>query len=229
VDNRFLVLAEPRGVLILDVRMLESTGVPVPTPNAPRPRPSTAFHLPEGLPAWEEAALAVPLQHARPVPGDSSLPPPLTLITLSRAGAAPAPLTELRGPQVLQRYELIPYIDKSHGGVAWSFVRGERYSAPSSTEVLVLGPTGRGAFLQTRVVQSAPTRCVAGFEVPPLPKNVRSGGQIKQPAGPLYARRCAVGEAAVRRYRLMAYALDDILGRLIVGNRDGTIEVLDFV
>lgn len=46
--------------------------------------------------------------------------------------------------------------------------------------------------------------------------------------GELYARRCATGELARRQYRLSAMDFEDAAGRLIVGNSDGWVEVMDF-
>jgi hypothetical protein len=215
--DRFLVLVDSHGVLVIDV--------PALAPGQSTPGATTLFNLPPGLAPWDEAALVVPLSHRKPIEG---VPPPVTLVTLSRADPSPIHPTSLRGEQVLARYDLVPKqkegdgVDQPHG-VTWTFMHGANIPASRSAEVLELGPSGRGAFVQTIVRAEKPHRCVTPFTDPASDiDGLRLGGA-------LYARRCATGEAASRRFRLCAFTLDDVAGRLVVGNRDGTIEVLDFV
>ena len=45
---------------------------------------------------------------------------------------------------------------------------------------------------------------------------------------PLYAPRVGTGEAAHKKYRIMSVALEDTVGRVAVGCRDGKVQILDF-
>jgi hypothetical protein len=44
----------------------------------------------------------------------------------------------------------------------------------------------------------------------------------------LYTRPCGMGEIVARKFSIVAATIDDAAGRVVLGNRDGTIDVLDF-
>ncbi|EIN11615.1 hypothetical protein PUNSTDRAFT_131772 [Punctularia strigosozonata HHB-11173 SS5] len=104
---------------------------------------------------------------------------------------------------------------------------------PPSAGGFAFGPSGRGVCLVTRNLAAPsgreryPARCVV-----PLDVGVGGAGEDASEAwageGHVYARRCGVGEVAARRYQLTAVALEDAVGRVAIGDRDGIVRVLDF-
>jgi hypothetical protein len=95
-----------------------------------------------------------------------------------------------------------------------------------------------------------PVRCIASFDVPILRDGVLvdvdtiapgtdtaeatdadaaiRASLLRVHAGALYARQCGMGEVITRKYGMMAATIDDGAGRIVLGNRDGTVQVLDF-
>ncbi len=120
--------------------------------------------------------------------------------------------------------------------------------APSSCE-LHIGARGKGFWIQTRNVVTRhsehPARCLIGFDIT---KARLEEGQTLQTVDPtakreprivdnvlrvceedIYARTCSMGEVFWKKYSLVSADLEDTVGRIAVGDRDGMVEVLDYV
>ncbi|CAL1706693.1 unnamed protein product [Somion occarium] len=123
-------------------------------------------------------------------------------------------------------------------------------TAPSSCN-LVVGMNGKGVFFETKTIttstrSSYTARCIGGFELvrtegrPVQRGKLESGSPSKiwhPPCGPpnfveckkeIYSRRCDMGEILYRRYSLTSVALEDMVGRIAVGDRNGVVEVLEY-
>ncbi|KAI0373990.1 hypothetical protein BV20DRAFT_1011942 [Pilatotrama ljubarskyi] len=109
--------------------------------------------------------------------------------------------------------------------------------APSSCDLRV-GPSGKGFWTETRnvVVRHAknPARCLVGFEVTTAKDEAKDGGKAGPPAARvelckdvLYTRRCNIHEILWKKYMVSSTALEDVVGRIAVGDVTGRVEVLD--
>lgn len=114
---------------------------------------------------------------------------------------------------------------------------------------LAVWPSGRGFWVQTNNVETNhmqfPARCVMGFDIasprqaqaistergdklPPLPEVDLNANIVHFCEGPLYARRCDMSHILRKRYALKTVDLEDVIGRLAIGDKDGKVEVLDY-
>jgi len=110
---------------------------------------------------------------------------------------------------------------------------------------LAVGPNGKGFWIETRNITTAhstyPARCFVGFDVtthfvPPAAKSTKGERAVGHWASDLvvrerelYASRVGMGEVAQRKYRILASSLEDTVGRVAIGGRDGRVQILDFV
>ena len=118
---------------------------------------------------------------------------------------------------------------------------------------LTAGRGGKGFWIQTDNTESNhkkyPARCFMGFDVlgpktvgnvPNLPclhprspldehDSSSTSNDLHLCAGPIYTRRCAMTEIVKKTYSLRAVDIEDVLGRIVVGDKTGKIEVLDYV
>ncbi|KAI0317212.1 hypothetical protein OF83DRAFT_1172202 [Amylostereum chailletii] len=107
---------------------------------------------------------------------------------------------------------------------------------PPSCANLTLGRNGKGFWTETRNITTGhatyPARCLVGFDV--VSRVVfRDGTPVWENEfvvreGVLHASRMGIGEVAQKKYRLMSAALEDTVGRVAIGGRDGRMQVLDF-
>ena len=120
--------------------------------------------------------------------------------------------------------------------------------APSCCSLSVW-PSGKGCWVQTDNVEAKHTeyfaRCIMGFNVV-SPRQAQAlqaehGDKLARGPGPhpganvvhlcdgpLYARRCDMSHILHKRYALKSADLEDVIGRLAIGDKDGKIEVLDY-
>jgi hypothetical protein len=131
-------------------------------------------------------------------------------------------------------------------GGRWSVGEKAVRVAPSSATGMVVGPSGRGIWLENRPFpvsgpgrrggETKPARCVVSFDIPllrsgvdaqvPVPERVR--GLFRAHDQALYSRPCGMGEVVARKFSIMSATINDAAGRVVLGNRDGTVDVLDF-
>jgi hypothetical protein len=174
-----------------------------------------------------EARVIIPRGHAaRAWPADTLYPSALVLAL---------------GPHALSSLPLFVDADVGAGRGGWAAGEWESFPVPPSAGALAAGAagTGRALWLETRALPAGgpgarrgntrPARCVLRLDVPAA----RDGVQIpcvpdmRVHAREIFARPCGVGEVVRRKYALVALALDDAAGRVALGNRDGTVQVLD--
>ena len=112
--------------------------------------------------------------------------------------------------------------------------------APSGCHLRV-GPSGKGFWVQTENVETKyrqyPVRCIRGLNIarenpsqeqrPDESKTTAKANVLHMRNG-LYARRCLMGEIIMKRYYLSTVDLEDVVGRIAVGDSRGKIEVLDY-
>jgi hypothetical protein len=109
---------------------------------------------------------------------------------------------------------------------------------PPSCSNLVVGRNGKGFWMETRNLtcghRTFPVRCFVGFDAtshvvpaqdsqPARWQNdlvVRKNGMYKSRVGP--------GEVHERKYRILTSSVEDTVGRIAIGGRDGRVQVLDF-
>ncbi|TFY59498.1 hypothetical protein EVG20_g7773 [Dentipellis fragilis] len=119
--------------------------------------------------------------------------------------------------------------------------------APSCTN-LIVGENGKGLWTETRNITTSqstyPARCMIGFDLNAelvRPPPATTGGKNEHPSRgywkfnfvvrerEMYAARVGMGEVARRQYRITTSALEDTVGRIALGSRDGKVEVVDLV
>lgn len=122
--------------------------------------------------------------------------------------------------------------------------------APSSCYFRA-GPSGKGVWVQTDNVETNrakyPARCIMGFEIianaaageskagsepssdGPSADHIPGEESLYRCQGPLYSRRCDMGEIIRKKYSILSVDLEDAVGRIAVGDKNGKVEVLDYV
>ena len=109
---------------------------------------------------------------------------------------------------------------------------------PPSCGNLVTGRNGKGFWMETRNLtcghRTFPVRCFVGFDA--TSHLIRA--QDSQPArwenelairkNGLYKSRVGPGEIHERKYRILSSSLEDTVGRVAIGGRDGRVQILDF-
>ncbi|KDQ55883.1 hypothetical protein JAAARDRAFT_159340 [Jaapia argillacea MUCL 33604] len=121
--------------------------------------------------------------------------------------------------------------------------------SPSCSQ-LYLGSSGKGFWMETRNTTTNhttyPARCIVGIDISRNPR-LPTLDEIEAPkeqrgreltwadasntvkiCESMVEMRVGINEVARRRYRLTAAALDGSVGRIVVGNREGKVKVLDF-
>jgi len=124
-------------------------------------------------------------------------------------------------------------------------------SVPPSCSSLRAGASGKGFWMQTENITSRhsvhPARCLMGFDVQLesgvddcLDRKKESTDRRKRVEGhpgwnelhvgqnPVYSRRCAMGEIVEGKYSITSNDLEDTVGRIALGDRNGWVEVLDY-
>lgn len=120
---------------------------------------------------------------------------------------------------------------------------------PSSCR-LTAGRSGKGFWIQTDNAESKhtkfPARCLIGFDIvgPKMANKESMSTALEVDArrepesvsntlhlceGKIYARRCDMSEVIRKTYSLRAADIEDIVGRVAVGDKTGKVEVLDYV
>lgn len=119
---------------------------------------------------------------------------------------------------------------------------------------LHVSQSGKGFWMQTRNVSTRrciyPARCLIGFDVVqrgreeeeeeaghigevsgsrPQAGDVTRENDLHVCEGELYSRRCDMSEIMWRKYVIITADLEDTVGRIAVGDRDGKVVVLDYV
>lgn len=123
-------------------------------------------------------------------------------------------------------------------------------SVAPSCRGLRIGQNGKGFWMQTCNVQSRhsvyPAQCLIGFEVAlgmgdghegrtadAADRRLDASGRVVETSlhvceGELYSRRVSMNDVLWRRYPIVAADLEDTVGRVAVGDRDGKVVVLDY-
>jgi len=111
-------------------------------------------------------------------------------------------------------------------------------TVPPSCGNLVVGRNGKGFWMETQNLtcghSTFPVRCFVGFDV----ESHLVPAQDSQPArwqndltirkDGLYKSRVGPGEVHERKYRILTSSLEDTVGRIAIGGRDGRFQILDF-
>jgi hypothetical protein len=109
---------------------------------------------------------------------------------------------------------------------------------PPSCSNLVTGHNGKGFWMETQNLtcghSTFPVRCFVGFDA----TSHLIPGRESQPArwenvlviqkNGLYKSRVGAGEIHERKYRILTSSLEDTVGRIAIGGRDGKVQILDF-
>jgi len=109
---------------------------------------------------------------------------------------------------------------------------------PPSCSNLVVGRNGKGFWMETQNLTyghtTFPVRCFVGFDA----TSHLVPGQDSQPArwqndltvrkNGMYKSRVGLGEVYERKYRILTSSLEDTVGRIAIGGRDGRVQTLDF-
>lgn len=154
----------------------------------------------------------------------------------------------LPGPDPLEASQgADSFASVSHLPFAWC-KRVTATPVPPSCQHLHSGPSGRGLTIQTRTITSRhcehTARCLFGFHTTPvsgtpgssqawgkehrIAAEVIEGNKVHYADKPFYSRRCDMSEVMKRQYTIVSTAFEDAVGRLAIGDRHGTVEVLDF-
>ena len=124
--------------------------------------------------------------------------------------------------------------------------------APSSCQLKV-SSGGKGIWMQTHNIVNRhakyPARCIMGFDICTATQDfapytlkpnhcelslmmnkddVPGASDVHICQSQLYSRRCDMSEILRRKYCVVTAALEDSVGRIAVGDRQGRIEVLDY-
>ncbi len=111
-------------------------------------------------------------------------------------------------------------------------------TVPPSCGNLVVGRNGKGFWMETQNLtcghNTFPVRCFVGFDatshlVPAgdsQPARWQNDLTIRKNG--LYKSRVGPGEVYERKYRILTSSLEDTVGRIAVGGRDGRVQILDF-
>ena len=111
-------------------------------------------------------------------------------------------------------------------------------TVPPSCSDLVVGLNGKGFWMETQNLtyghNTFPARCFVGFDA----TSRLVPAQDSQPARwqndlvvrkkGLYKSRVGAGEVHARKYRILTSSLEDTVGRIAIGGRDGSVQILDF-
>ncbi len=109
---------------------------------------------------------------------------------------------------------------------------------PPSCGNLVVGRNGKGFWMETQNLtcghSTFPARCFVGFDT----TSRLVPAQDQQPArwqnnlvvreNGIYKARVGAGEVHERKYRILTSSIEDTVGRIVIGGRDGRVQVLDF-
>lgn len=109
---------------------------------------------------------------------------------------------------------------------------------PPSCSNLVVGRNGKGFWMETQNLtcghRTFPVRCFVGFDA----TSHLAPAQDSQPArwqndltvrkNGMYRSRVGTGEVHGRKYRILTSSIEDTVGRIAIGGRDGRIQILDY-
>jgi hypothetical protein len=109
---------------------------------------------------------------------------------------------------------------------------------PPSRGNLIVGRNGKGFWMETQNLtcgrSTFPVRCFVGFDA----TSHLVPAQDSQPArwqndltiqkNGLYKSWVGPGEVYERKYRILTSSLEDTVGRIAIGGRDGRVQILDF-
>jgi hypothetical protein len=109
---------------------------------------------------------------------------------------------------------------------------------PPSCSNLVVGRNGKGFWMETQTLtcgrNTFPVRSFVGFDA----TSRLVPAQDQQPArwqndlvvreNGMYKARVGTGEVDERKYRILTSSIEDTVGRVAIGGRDGRVQILDF-
>lgn len=111
-------------------------------------------------------------------------------------------------------------------------------SVPPSAGNLVVGRNGKGFWMETQNLtcghSTFPARCFVGFDVTshlvPAQESepARWQNELTIRKEGVYKSRVGPGEVHERKYRILTSSLEDTVGRIAIGGRDGRVQILDF-
>lgn len=109
---------------------------------------------------------------------------------------------------------------------------------PPSAGNLVVGRNGKGFWMETQNLtcghSTFPARCFVGFDVTshlvPAKESepARWQNELTIRKEGVYKSRVGPGEVHERKYRILTSSLEDTVGRIAIGGRDGRVQILDF-
>jgi hypothetical protein len=110
---------------------------------------------------------------------------------------------------------------------------------PPSCSGLAVGRNGKGFWMETQNLTCGhttfPARCFVGFDatshlVPAKESQsaARWQNDLTIRKNGLYKSRVGPGEVYERKYRILTSSIEDTVGRIAVGGRDGRVQILDF-
>ncbi|TFY80896.1 hypothetical protein EWM64_g3109 [Hericium alpestre] len=140
----------------------------------------------------------------------------------------------------------VPAEVQGHMGIAnlpcMFSVPAQIYPVAPSCANFVVGRNGKGFWLETRNQTNGRSvhaaRCFVGFDVKASLVDVVEKDRQPRKEWALdlctrdkevYATKVGMGEISTRQYRMVAFAMDDTVGRIVIGGRDGRIQILSFV
>ncbi|KIP11576.1 hypothetical protein PHLGIDRAFT_63566 [Phlebiopsis gigantea 11061_1 CR5-6] len=161
------------------------------------------------------------------------------------------------GFNTIRQYDFLPNLEKKvipGHAITLPCILPSTYThilpvVPSSCK-LTAGRSGKGFWIQTDNAESKhnkfPARCLIGFDVvgpkmaskesPSTPSDADTRHESRSTSndlhlceGKIYARRCDMSEVIRKTYSLRAADIEDVVGRIAVGDKTGKIEVLDYV
>jgi len=109
---------------------------------------------------------------------------------------------------------------------------------PPSCSNLVVGRNGKGYWMETQNLtcghRTFPVRCFVGFDA----TSHLAPARDSQPArwqndltvrkSGLYKSRVGTGEVYGKKYRILTSSIEDTVGRIAIGGRDGRVQILDY-
>ncbi|KAI0044230.1 hypothetical protein FA95DRAFT_1574617 [Auriscalpium vulgare] len=152
---------------------------------------------------------------------------------------------EANGAHQIRKYDILPLPKVRVGGADGPAARcipcvfpkaaAAAIPVPPSCSGLTVGRNGKGFWMETRNVtwghSTFPARCIVGFDVTsgvcaaagvPHWKN-----DLVLRKKELFVSRVGTGEVEKRKYRIATTSLEDTVGRIAIGGRDGKVQILD--
>jgi hypothetical protein len=153
------------------------------------------------------------------------------------------------GHHTIRQYDLLPKsTEASEEKELNEFLASFPFHFPSiCTRVIPVTPScsqlrfsssGKGIWLETRNVSfgiandTRAARCIIGADVSRDDEEEENqqecGNRLNISKGEVYSRYCGMQEVMMRRYKVNSVDLEDSVGRIVIGDRDGNVEVLEY-